>query len=218
MSGQDDALFPSPDDGGTAAVLLQLAGLGERVQALEDLLLDEPDLRRLHGRSRRRSGGCWKATTAPRPSSGSPRGSTRCTGRPTATSPGSCPPAGPSTRSACSSSTGCANCTACCTCGHAGPRATLAGQAEWTIRQLPAAADLMAAEARACEHSRARLNGARPVSAELAARRTAAAAVLADYQRRAAIADVAERATWGARLARHASRLSWPRPARVTSG
>lgn len=35
------------------------------------------------------------------------------------------------------------------------PRA-LAGQAEWTIRQLPAAADLMEAEARGCEHSRLR--------------------------------------------------------------
>ena len=39
------------------------------------------------------------------------------------------------------------------------------------------------------------------MSAELAARRTAAAAVLADYQRAAAGADVADRALWGARLA-----------------
>jgi hypothetical protein len=37
--------------------------------------------------------------------------------------------------------------------------------------------------------------------AELAARRTAAAAVLADYQREAVTADVAGRAMWGARLA-----------------
>jgi hypothetical protein len=37
---------------------------------------------------------------------------------------------------------------------------TLSGQAEWTIRQLPAAADLMAAEARGCEHSRLRMSGA----------------------------------------------------------
>jgi hypothetical protein len=37
---------------------------------------------------------------------------------------------------------------------------TLAGQAEWTIRQLPSAADLMAAEAKACEHARARISGA----------------------------------------------------------
>ncbi|HWG62539.1 MAG TPA: hypothetical protein VG253_12575 [Streptosporangiaceae bacterium] len=37
--------------------------------------------------------------------------------------------------------------------------------------------------------------------AELAARVTAAAAVLADYQREAAAADVAGRAMWGARLA-----------------
>jgi hypothetical protein len=39
------------------------------------------------------------------------------------------------------------------------------------------------------------------VTAEWEARRTAAAAVLADYQRAAADADVAERAMWGARLA-----------------
>jgi hypothetical protein len=37
--------------------------------------------------------------------------------------------------------------------------------------------------------------------AELAARRTAAAAVLADYTRAVATADVADRALWGARLA-----------------
>jgi hypothetical protein len=39
------------------------------------------------------------------------------------------------------------------------------------------------------------------VSAELAARRTAAAAVLADYQHEAATADTADRAMWAARLA-----------------
>jgi hypothetical protein len=39
------------------------------------------------------------------------------------------------------------------------------------------------------------------VSAELEARRTAAAALLADYQRAAEGADVADRAMWGARLA-----------------
>jgi hypothetical protein len=39
------------------------------------------------------------------------------------------------------------------------------------------------------------------VSAELEARRTAAAAVLADYQREAETVDVAERAVWGALLA-----------------
>jgi hypothetical protein len=39
------------------------------------------------------------------------------------------------------------------------------------------------------------------VSAELAARRTAAAAVLADYQRGMPGADVADRALWAARLA-----------------
>ena len=39
------------------------------------------------------------------------------------------------------------------------------------------------------------------MSAELAARCTAAAAVLSDYQRATAGADVADRALWGARLA-----------------
>jgi len=39
------------------------------------------------------------------------------------------------------------------------------------------------------------------VSAELAARRTAAAAVLADYSREAATADTADLALWAARLA-----------------
>ena len=39
------------------------------------------------------------------------------------------------------------------------------------------------------------------MSAELEARRTAAAAVLTDYQNAAACADVAERAMWAARLA-----------------
>jgi hypothetical protein len=39
------------------------------------------------------------------------------------------------------------------------------------------------------------------MSAELAARRTAAAAVLADYQHQAPAADASERAMWGARLA-----------------
>jgi hypothetical protein len=45
-------------------------------------------------------------------------------------------------------------------------------------------------------------SGPAPVNAELAARRTAAAAVLADYQRSAAeLADVADRALWAGRLA-----------------
>jgi hypothetical protein len=39
------------------------------------------------------------------------------------------------------------------------------------------------------------------VSAELEARRTAAAAILADYQRAVDGADVVDRAMWGARLA-----------------
>lgn len=40
-----------------------------------------------------------------------------------------------------------------------------------------------------------------PISPELAARATAAAAVLADYSRAAETADVAERALWAARIA-----------------
>ena len=44
-------------------------------------------------------------------------------------------------------------------------------------------------------------------SAELSARATAAAAVLADYQRAAQTADVADRALWGARLADMLSHL-----------
>ena len=40
-----------------------------------------------------------------------------------------------------------------------------------------------------------------PIPPELAARATAAAAVLADYKRAAPAADTAERAMWGARLA-----------------
>ena len=68
------------------------------------------------GRSPRRSGGCWKETRGPGPSSGSPRGSMPSTAPRTATWPGCCPPAGRTTRSACSSWTGSANCTASCTC------------------------------------------------------------------------------------------------------
>ena len=51
------------------------------------------------------------------------------------------------------------------------------------------------------EYARGWAAGNGPSGAELAARRTAAAAVLADYQRAAETADVAERAMWGARLA-----------------
>src|SRR5258708_35200970 len=42
--GQDDALFPVPAEAGTAALLLQLAELTERVGVLEDMLAKEPDL------------------------------------------------------------------------------------------------------------------------------------------------------------------------------
>ena len=56
------------------------------------------------------------------------------------------------------------------------------------------------------------------MSAELAARRTAAAAVLADYQRAAAEgADVADRALWAARLADMLSAAA-RRPGRPVAG
>lgn len=159
MSVPDDALFPPPDEGGAAAVLLQLADLGGRVAALEDLLADEPDLAGdtpipaprwwlLQGEERAEAIerlAAW-IDQVYRPSYGHLA----------------------------------AKLSACWTqhdlclfvldwlCElHSvlylrarRSAATLAGQAEWTIRQLPAAADLMAADTRGCEHSRARVNGA----------------------------------------------------------
>jgi hypothetical protein len=160
MTDQDDALFPAPDDGRSAAVLLQLASLSERLDALEALLFEEPDVAGyqpipapkwwlLDGEER---AGAIERLAAwvdevYRPSYGHVARQL--------------PP---------------------CWAEHPlclyvldwlselwswlylRPRRaakTVAGQAEFHIRQLPAAADLMAAEAKGCEHARtARLNGA----------------------------------------------------------
>lgn len=154
MSGEDDALFPPPGDGGTAAVLLQLADLGSRVGALENLLTEEPDLVGyrpipapkwwlLDGEDRTEAItrlAAW-VDEVYRPSYGH-----------------------------------LARQLPACWADHPlclfvldwltelwsvlylrahRSAATLAGQAEWHIRQLPAAADLMAAEAKGCEHARA---------------------------------------------------------------
>lgn len=159
MTAQDDALFREPDEGVNAAVLLQMASLDERLGALESLLLDEPDLPGykpipapkwwlLEGDERAEAIerlAAW-VDQVYRPSYGHM-----------------------------------ARLLPSCWTEHPlclfvldwlcelhsvlylrarRPVSTLAGQAEWHIRQLPAAADLMASEAKACEHSRARLNGA----------------------------------------------------------
>jgi hypothetical protein len=160
VTAPDDALFPAPDAGGTAAVLLQLADLGARVAALEDLLADEPDL------------AGYRPIPAPKwwLLEGEDRGKAidrlaawvdevfrPCYGHLARQLP------------ACW-----AEHPLCLTyldwlCelhsvlylrARRSP-GTLAGQAEWHIRQLPVAADLMAAETRACEHARAaQVNGA----------------------------------------------------------
>ena len=160
MSTGTDALFPVSDDGGRAAVLLQLADLGGRVQALEDLLAGEPD----------RAG----YTPVPAPKWWQVTGEDRaeaiarlaawvdevyrpCYGHLAARLP-ACWAAHPL----------ClfildwlCELHSVLYLRHARSAGALAGQAEWTIRQLPAAADLMAAEARGCEHARQlRMNGA----------------------------------------------------------
>ncbi len=169
MSARDDALFPAPGDGGTAAVLLQLADLGSRVGALEDLgarisaleniLREQPDLADyrpvpaprwwlLEGEDRAKAIGHlagW-VDEVYRPSYGH-----------LARRLPACWAEHPL----------CLFVMDWLTELHAvlylrarRSQATLALQAEWTIRQLPAAADLMAAEAKACEHARSRLSGA----------------------------------------------------------
>jgi hypothetical protein len=158
LSAQD-TLFAAPDDGGMAAVLLQLAELGERVVMLEGLLADEPD----------RAG--YTPIPAPRwwLLSGDERAEaiSRLAGwvdevyRPSyghlARRLPTCWAQHP-------------------LCLHTldwlselwsvlylrdkRSASTLAGQAEWHIRHLPAAADLMETEARGCEHARLRVSGA----------------------------------------------------------
>lgn len=157
MNAQE-ASFTAPGDGGIAAILLQLAELGERIGALEELIAGEPD----------------RAGYAPIPA---PRwwllqGDERVAAierlaawvdevyRPSyGHIARRLPP-----------------------CWREHPlclfvldylcelhsvlylrlkrsASTLAGQAEWHIRHLPAAADLMAAEAQGCQHSCLRVSG-----------------------------------------------------------
>jgi hypothetical protein len=159
VTGQAEALFPVPDDGGQAAVLLQLAELGSRIRALEDLLADEPD----------RAG--YKPIPAPKWWQLAWEERADAIARLAAWVDQVYRP----------SYGGLAARLPACWAEHAlclfildwmcelhsllylrASRAasTLAGQAEWHIRHLPAAADLMAAEGRACEHGRIRVNGA----------------------------------------------------------
>lgn len=160
MSTDHDSLFPAPDDGGLAAVLLQLAELSARVQVLEDALAGRPDLAgytpvpaprwwALEGEERDQA--------IERIAAWVDRVYVPCYGHLARKLP------------ACW-----ANHPLCLFVLdwlselHAvlyirerRSPSTLAGQAEWHIRHLTAAADLMRAEAMACEHARAaRVNGA----------------------------------------------------------
>jgi hypothetical protein len=159
MTGQDDALFPAPDGGVSAAVLLQLASRAERVDALEVLLLDEPDLPGyrpipapkwwlLQGDERAEAIdrlAAW-VDEVYRPSYGH-----------LARSLPSCWAEHPLCLFILDWL--CELHSVLYLRDKRSP-STLAGQSEWHIRQLPAAAGLMAAEAKSCEHSRQRLNGA----------------------------------------------------------
>lgn len=158
LTGDDGALFPAPHDGGNAAVLLQLASLGERVQMLEDMLTEEPDLA---GYTPIPAPRWWllegeeRAGAIARLAAWVDQVYRPCYGRLAGQLPA-------------------------CWAEHPlclfvldwlcelhsvlylrarRAASTLAGQAEWTIRQLPAAAELMAAEGRGCEHVRARASG-----------------------------------------------------------
>jgi hypothetical protein len=159
VTGQDDVLFPEPDDGGHAAVLLQLAELGSRVQDLEDLLAGEPD----------RAG----YTPIPAPRWWQLAGEERAEAiarlaswvdevyRPSYGHMAARLPACWQQHNLCLFVLDwLAELHSVLYLRARRSAATLAGQAEWTIRQLPAAADLMAAEARGCEHGRMRANGA----------------------------------------------------------
>ena len=152
MTGQDDAPFPAPDDGGTAALQLQLAELTERVAALEDILGAEPD----------RAG--YKPIPAPRWWLLDGEERAEAIARLAAWVDEVYRP----------SYGHLARHLPPCWAEHPlclfvldwlcelhsvlylrakRGASTLAGQAEWTIRQLPAAADLMAAEGKGCEHA-----------------------------------------------------------------
>lgn len=155
----DDALFPVPDDGGLAAVLLQLADLGERVEALETLLADEPDV------------AGYKPVPAPRwwLLDGEERQDAidRLTDwvnsvyRPSYGHLAARLPACWAEHPFCLFTLDwlCELHSLLYLRARRGA-ATVAGQAEFTIRQLPAAADLMAAEGKGCEHARPHLREA----------------------------------------------------------
>jgi hypothetical protein len=160
VTGQDEALFSVPDDGGTAAVLLQLAELGDRVTALETLLLDEPDVagyRPIPAPKWWLLAGDEREEAIDRLAAWVEQVYQRSYGHVARQLP------------ACWREHPLCLFVLDWLCElhsllYLRPRraaATVAGQAEFHIRQLPAAADLMAAEAKGCEHMRAaRLNGA----------------------------------------------------------
>ena len=81
-----------------------------------------------------------------------PRGSSRFTGRTTATWPPGWAPAGRTTRCAWSASTSCPSCTASCTSSRSARHALLSAQAEYTTRILPAFAEQFRAETSKCTH------------------------------------------------------------------
>jgi hypothetical protein len=159
MSGPAEALFPASEDGGRAAVLLQLADLSGRLETLEKLLAHEPGRA---GYSPIPAPRWWQLTGEDRAEAiGRLAAWVDEVYRPSYGHLAARLPA--------------------CWAGHplclfvldwlcelhsvlylqcSRAAGALAGQAEWTIRQLPAAADLMAAEARGCEHARPRMTGA----------------------------------------------------------
>ena len=104
-------------------------------------------------RRQRRGGGTWPTPNESRRSTGCAPGSSRSTGPATAISPPRCRPAGNSTRCACTPWTGSANSGPSSTSNPERSATTLAAQAEWQTRLLPAAADQMAQAAASCQHT-----------------------------------------------------------------
>jgi hypothetical protein len=158
VSGQDETLLPAPD-GGMAGVLVQLAELGFRMKVLEDLLEEEPDLAgyrpvpaprwwQLEGEERAAAIGrlaSWVREVYV-PSYG------HLAAR--------LPPCWAEHPLCLHVLDWLAELHCVLYLRRSRSSGTLAGQAEWTIRQLPAAADLMAADTSRCEHSRLRVTGA----------------------------------------------------------
>ncbi len=159
MSSDAEALFPPPEADSSAAVLLQLAELADRVQVLEDLLTAEPDVA---GYQPVPAPKWWlldgdeRAEAIDRLASWVDAVYRPSYGHLAARLP-ACWPEHPL----------CLFVLDWMTELHSllylrkrRAASTVAGQAEFTIRQLPAAADLMATETRACRHEHATLNGA----------------------------------------------------------